>query len=190
VRGRPQAKLSNAESKKRPAVARLPAAAAQSARGSVAAAMAIARHAPGTAAPALTRSVSTSFMTGFTVACLAGAAICALGALAATRLPGRPATVTAPGPASQASTTPAATRQAPAAPGPGRPPGSRPARPPRPEPSAGQARHHHHGDKPAMATRNRHAAGRPEESQATKGERRWNCPGRLARRWNQEPDTW
>jgi EmrB/QacA subfamily drug resistance transporter len=75
------------------AVAQLPAAAAQAARGSVAA-MTIAQHAPAAAAPALTHAVSTSFMTAFTVACLAGAAVCALGALAATRLPGRQA----PGP--------------------------------------------------------------------------------------------
>jgi len=84
------------------AVAHLPAAAAQAARGSVAAAMAIAQHTPGAAAPTLTHAVSTSFMTGFTVACLAGAAVCVLGALAATRLPGRPAT-TQPQPASTAA---------------------------------------------------------------------------------------
>ena len=75
-------------------MAHLPAAAAQAARGSVAAAMTIAQHAPGAVAPTLTHGVSTSFMTAFTVSCLAGAAICALGALAATRLPGRQA----PGP--------------------------------------------------------------------------------------------
>jgi EmrB/QacA subfamily drug resistance transporter len=72
------------------AVAHLPAAAAQAARGSVAAAMTIAQHAPGGAAPILTHSVSTSFMTAFTAACLAAAAVCALGAVAAIRLPGRP----------------------------------------------------------------------------------------------------
>jgi EmrB/QacA subfamily drug resistance transporter len=85
------------------AVAHLPAAAAKAARGSVAAAMTIAQHAPGSVAPTLTHAVSTSFMTGFTVACLTGAAICVLGALAATRLPGRlvPAPVTIARPATE-----------------------------------------------------------------------------------------
>jgi len=78
------------------AVAHLPGGAVRSARGSVAAAMAIARHAPGTAAGTLTHAVSASFMSGFAVACLVGAAICALGALAASRLPGRPAVAATP----------------------------------------------------------------------------------------------
>jgi EmrB/QacA subfamily drug resistance transporter len=81
------------------AVAHLPAAAAQTARSSVAAAMTIARQAPAPAAHTLTRAVSGSFMSAFTVACLAGAAVCVLGALAATRLPGRPGPVSAPRPA-------------------------------------------------------------------------------------------
>ena len=71
-------------------VADLPAAAADAARGSVGAALGVAHAAHGPASIALTHAVTSSFMHGFDLACLAGAGICALGALGALRLPGRP----------------------------------------------------------------------------------------------------
>jgi len=66
----------------------LPASAYAAARGSVAAALDIARHHPDPAA--LTRDVTASFMAGLHAACVVAALACWGGAGAALRLPGRP----------------------------------------------------------------------------------------------------
>jgi EmrB/QacA subfamily drug resistance transporter len=65
----------------------LPAPAFAAARSSVAAALAIARHAPGS--PQLVQGVTASFMSGLHFACVVAALVCWAGALAALRLPGR-----------------------------------------------------------------------------------------------------
>jgi len=66
----------------------LPAPAFAAARSSVAAALEVARRAPGSAS--LTQDVITSFMRGLHFACVIAAVVCWAGALAALRLPGRP----------------------------------------------------------------------------------------------------
>jgi hypothetical protein len=65
----------------------LPVATAAAARSSVGAALAIAHHSP--AGLHLVGGVTTSFMSGFHVACVVAAGICWIGAVAALRLPGR-----------------------------------------------------------------------------------------------------
>ena len=89
----------------------LPASAYAAARSSVAAALAIARHAADS--PHLIQDVTTSFMAGLHVACVVAALICWAGAIAALRLPGRQQAGTAVQPDTGTQRVPAASSGSP-----------------------------------------------------------------------------
>ena len=84
------------------AFARLPAATAQAARGSVATALQTATTAPDALRGELLAALQASFMSGLHLACLVAAAVCWTGAVAALALPGRPRALQ-PGIAAQAA---------------------------------------------------------------------------------------
>jgi EmrB/QacA subfamily drug resistance transporter len=73
------------------AFATLPAPAAAAARGSVGAALSIARHAPAGRSGVLTDDLTSAFMHGLHTGCFTAAGVCLAGAIAALALPGRPA---------------------------------------------------------------------------------------------------